>query len=456
MPDSRRSSLATPFESRDDHRVSNALPFSSLSLAGPLFAQNSSDAPDVQQWLAHASGIGSDMNMTSAHQNGFSDDVSRTASAAPNLFWQNGEQRTTFDHLQRPDLLARPGLMRGRSNSFPSLFTPRGDIEAKQYFAPLVKDAGASSSLEQSILPSDWTAQIKHLTTQLNRNASGSSSLQLVDDTLANTSQPSPQSNEPSPKALFSSIQPNMASAPFNQNRPTPAVIQSVIQNAMSQQLTVGQGSLQTLAPERTPSFLNSTPSAELDGMRWQSAYTNKKPTAVLQSPFKMPNHLARPGNKRLPSQTLGPDVQKRQSISLTESDLGGQANLLDASANHVSGLYGPRLDMYSGPFSGRRASVPTWLPDSSGIQGLTQGGGNNSGAPLAFTQMPLQGGNPMNYSPGIPSFFFAGLTPTTTDPMQGFNFNSSIDLTTPTVERVAFNTQTDDSKPGSAWPIQA
>lgn len=397
------------------------------------------------------------MNLMPASQSEFASDVLGSTSAAPDVSCPNGARPgASLANTLRTDFFARPGLTRGRSNSFPSLFTPRGDIAAKQYFAPNFKDIVGPSSTDQSVLPSDWTAQIKHMSTQLNRNASGASSLQQVDDTLATTSQASPQADEPSPQATFSSSQSGIARAAYNQNRPRPAVIQSAVSNAMSQQLAAGPGSLQTLAPERTASFLNSTPSAELDGMRWQQAHANKKPTAVLQSPFKMPTSLARPGNKRLPSQTLGPDVQKRQSISLTEDELAGQSNLLDAAANQVSSLFAPRLDVYPSSMSGRRASVPIWLPDTTEIQGLTQSGSTNSGSSLAFAQMPSQGGNVMNYSPGIPSFFFAGLTPTVSDPMQGFNFNSSIDLTTPTVERVAFNTQGDDSKPGSAWPIQA
>jgi hypothetical protein len=464
IPDSRRSSLAAPFESSDDQQVNSTLPLGNLSLGGPFLAQNGSVAPNVQQWLAHPSGIGSGMDQpvgdvsptTATFQNGFPNVFPRTMAAAPNVFWQNGMQPgATLAHAPRSDLLTRPALMRGRSNSFPSVFTPRGDIDVKQYFAPLAKDFAAPSG-DQSALPSDWTAQIKHLTTQLNRNGSGSSSLQQVDDTLASTSQSSPQANGASPEVLFSTAHSGIASASYNQNRPTPAVLQSAIPNAMSQQFMAGRGSLQTLAPERTASFLNSTPSVELDGMGWQSASTSKKPAGVLQSPFKMPNHLARPGNKRLASQTLGPDAQKRLSISSTEYDLAGHSNMLDASANQVMGLLAPRPGMYRAPSSGRRASIPSWLPDNSGSQGLMQSGGPNTGTSLAFPHMSLQGGNSMNYSPGVPSFFFAGLTPTISDTMQGFNFNSSIDLTTPTVERVAFNTQTDDGKPGSAWPIQA
>lgn len=461
--DSRRSSMASSFASEDGHQVNNSLPFSTLSLDG-------SDAANVHQWVANATVIPPNMadmnpagpNLSPMDQSGFV--IGSPASMMPpTYFWQNAADRTDPKPIitsvppgdvqtQRMDssFFARPTLFRGRSNSFPMLLTPRGGVEGTQYLAPVPKDLGSGSSLEQSALPQGWTAQIRHMATQLNRNGGGTSSLQQVDDTLGGTAQSSPQNNEIAPDGGLASAHPSNPS--FNLGRLQPAVLQPSNTHAMAKQLLANRGPLQTLAPERTPSFLIATPSSELDGMKWPFALPNKNMPATLLSPFKMPNHLARPGNKRLPSQTLGPDMQKRQSISLTEDELSGH-NLLDAAGNHIAGVFAPQPVNPSGQFSGRRASMPTWLPDTTSgfmpVNGISPAGYLSNNQPT--------GRSAVNQSPGVGMTFYPDLTPTLFDPLpQGFNFNPASTLTTPTMERVAFNIPVEEAKPAATWTIQA
>ncbi len=88
-------------------------------------------------------------------------------------------------------------------------------------------------------------------------------------------------------------------------------------------------GPLETLAPERMPSFLG-TP---------------------LETPAKMPSHLIRPGNKRLASRTLGPEESKRQLIGggdLLQFD-GGWATT--GRRNSAPNVVSPYLEQGGGSF---------------------------------------------------------------------------------------------------------
>lgn len=86
----------------------------------------------------------------------------------------------------------------------------------------------------------------------------------------------------------------------------------SVLQHASALQ--------QTLAPERTPSF----------GQQDQSS-SSLHPHSFAKTPSKLSSAMARPGNKRLASQTLGPDQQKKGSFDLwNEADDGPLADAED------------------------------------------------------------------------------------------------------------------------------
>lgn len=126
-------------------------------------------------------------------------------------------------------------------------------------------------------------------------------------------------------------------------------------------------GQLQTLAPERPPSFLLTPMDAR---------------------PKKSTSALARPGNKRVPSTTLGPDDNKRQT---TEADLEVDWRAFQATHGRRSSLpnwgtptkyMDANLNMAGFPFSEENQGFPFPSP----MQGMGGGG------PLGFdaTKMPV------------------------------------------------------------------
>lgn len=104
----------------------------------------------------------------------------------------------------------------------------------------------------------------------------------------------------------------------------------------------------QTLAPERTPSF-NLTPQAWDPSTSFnsgpfphtpQSHHRVQSMSSASLTPTKLgfslsgvPPAFARPGNKRLPSQTLMPETQKRASFSVFDEDDGGPSPESDYAA---------------------------------------------------------------------------------------------------------------------------
>ncbi|KAJ9124035.1 hypothetical protein QFC22_000828 [Naganishia vaughanmartiniae] len=446
--DSRRSSLAEPYAAGDQH-IDNALPFNALTLNGAtLLVPGDSHGNDVQQRISDSVAVQTkaenDMHVNDgsvpyivphqpffwgSHPVGMHDPKSASAllshpAAPPN------QREMAF--------VSRPSLVRGRSNSVPALHTPRAAADPTHYFMPVMKSPLPS---EHSVLPQDWNAQIQHMTSQLNRNGSGTSSLQQVEDTIDITTQPSPRTHVPASDDILT-ITPHVASSmhdPHKSSRPGPAVIQNNMSLTMAKQLLSGRGSLQTLAPERTASFLDSTPSAELDGMKWNINLTSNVGAARIESPLKMSDHLVRPGNKRLASQTLGPDMQKRQSISSPDDALSRQQSSLNPQMNRVTTMLASQSVSAMDQFPGRRASIPSWLPDpASGNQGLMDNAVNHNMTFTPANQPMYSGRSAMDLNSNAPPSFFPDLTPTLFDPMQqGFNFNPA-DLSTPTYERGA------------------
>lgn len=83
----------------------------------------------------------------------------------------------------------------------------------------------------------------------------------------------------------------------------------------------------QTLAPERTPSF----------GLGEQSG-TASHPLSFAKTPSKLSSAMARPGNKRLASQTLVPESQKKAGFaSWDEADDGSLADVEDDGGFRVT-----------------------------------------------------------------------------------------------------------------------
>ncbi|KAJ9106252.1 hypothetical protein QFC21_001397 [Naganishia friedmannii] len=448
--DSRRSSLAEPFAA-GDQQIDSTLPFDALNLNGTtLILPGMSNDIDVQQWISNSVAVQAKTETPIPLDDGSAPRILPQQT----VFWE-GHPAGLHDsnsglmpvppaaaHTNQREMtfLSRPALVRGRSNSVPALYTPRAGMGPTQYFGPLTKDSMPNTNYEHSVLPQDWNVQIQHMTSQLNRNGSGTSSLQQVEDSIDATTQLSPQTHMPSPDGTLLTAPLNAAStnASLTTNRPGPAVIQNNMSLTMAKQLLAGRGSLQTLAPERTASFLDSTPSAELDGMKW-NINSAQVGGSRIESPSQMPNHLVRPGNKRLASQTLGPDMQKRQSISSLEDGLARQQSSLNPQVDRMTTMFAPQSVMTTEQFSARRASIPSWLPDpASGNQGLMNNVVNHNMTNTPANQSMYLGRSVMDRNSNIPPSFFPDLTPTLFDPMQqGFNFNPS-DLNTPTYERGA------------------
>lgn len=447
--DSRRSSFAQPFATEDQH-VDHNLPFDALTLDGATsMMPGMPNDLDVQQWILDPA-----TDHTKTETRISLDDASATHGLPQQTFWGTHPtglhdpksnaiftpRTAAMPNQGRITLLNRPSLVRGRSNSVPALYTPRAAVDPAQYFLPTTKDPVLSSNYENSGLPQDWNVQIQHMTSQLNRNGSGTSSLQQVEDTIDATTQSSPQTHVPSPEgtSITTQLNPSTANTSLTSNRPGPAVIQNNMTLAMAKQLLAGRGSLQTLAPERTASFLDSTPSAELDGMKWHTTSGHSSGGNRIESPFKVPNHLARPGNKRLASQTLGPDMQKRQSVSSLEDGLTRQQSSLNLQVDRAPLQFAP-TSMQVEQFAGRRASIPSWLPiPASGNQGMMDNAVNHNSTFTSVNQPVYLGRSVVDPPSAVPPSFFPDLTPTLWDPMQqGFNFGPS-DLSTPTYERGA------------------
>jgi len=132
-------------------------------------------------------------------------------------------------------------------------------------------------------------------------------------------------------------------------SRPKMSVFQPTAAGAVARHI-MQKGGSQTLAPERPPSFVNAS-FLDIDRSKF------KIPTQINQSNFyaqqalgaqKLSSLAARPGNKRMPSQTLGPEFQKRMPPSV-ESPLG---------TSFLPNQYFPP-GQQSHP---RRFSVPGWI----------------------------------------------------------------------------------------------
>lgn len=433
--DSRRSSFAEPFATGDQH-VDHTLPFDALTLNGATFMiPGMPNDIDVGQWI--------------------SDSVTVQPKAEPHLPVADGSAATHQHGVLNDSMsgskpacqatapprqggIGRPSLVRGRSNSVPALYTSRIAGDSAHFLVPVPKDVVPSSNYEHTVLPQDWNVQIQHMTSQLNRNGSGTSSLQQVEDTIDATTQSSPQTHVSTSDGISIPTPLDASSVPLKSSRPGPAVIQNNMSLTIAKQLLTGRGSLQTLAPERTASFLDSTPSAELDGMKWNIKSASNIGGNRIESPFKMPNHLVRPGNKRLASQTLGPDIQKRQSISALEDGLTKQQSSLNPRMDRMT-ITAPHSALNLEQFPGRRASIPSWLPEpASSDQGPLDNAANHNSSFTPANQPMYLARSVMEPNSNVPPSFFPDLTPTLFDPMQqGFNFNPS-DLNTPTYERGA------------------
>ena len=281
-----------------------------------------------------------------------------------------------------PGPQTRPAFLhRARSNSVPEVYpkhlvdlavtnfasTPRAEVESFNFAQPTAivaspADIQTGSASPASALgpngPSDGSKP-----QSIMRGSSGNSSVNMVEAIL-------PASGDPN-NALFSNppgqdqngfiMDParNKERGSMNQPiaRPSIAVFQPTAAGTVARHI-LQQGGSQTLAPERAPSFINAS---FLDTDRNKF----KVPGFVGQSGFyaqpivstKVSSLAARPGNKRLPSQTLGPDYQKKLPIGAD----AGQATPF-GSIYPPSPLAGTPTTLSAQQTHARRYSVPGWL----------------------------------------------------------------------------------------------
>lgn len=281
-----------------------------------------------------------------------------------------GDSNSAAQGSGKPETAKRPSLLhRGRSNSLPS-----------SNYAPYLQQALIAAMAQSQ-------SQQQHADHPLSRDNSkgsaGESSSSNVDDELqANGGGGGGGSGAKLNRPSMSALQP-----PMDPN-------DHMARMLMGQQQARG-GTKQTLAPERPPSFLNTpireTPKIRVDGGGGGGGGGAEKTTSA----------FTRPGNKRLASQTLVPDISKR-------------------------------VDTSNGPPDHNRNSVPNWIgfsdlpladilanaamPTPQGNAGGQYGGGNY--------RMFTPGGSFGMDTPGFP-----GLTPTMFDP---FSTSYGFDLVTP------------------------
>ncbi|ORY33028.1 hypothetical protein BCR39DRAFT_520803 [Naematelia encephala] len=216
-----------------------------------------------------------------------------------------------------PDLTS-PSLLATQQNYHLNV-TPRADQLQSSYAPP--HDPSVKPSEDDGVVLHTWKSQIQQ------RQASFSMSMV--------------------PNAKM-----DKAAAPLepNNNRPLPSVLQS---SALQQ----------TLAPERAPSF-------GIGNFDAQST-----PPGNLGNFTRAPSKLSRPGNKRLASQTLGPEDAKAQ-----RSDLAWSQEPMGSNQSFSSG---GNSALYTGDASASKAmAAPSWMnwaPTAPGGVAIPAGVGDGS-----------------------------------------------------------------------------
>ena len=282
----------------------------------------------------------------------------------------SGQQPVSIGGLVPPQTMRPNFIHRNRSNSVPDIFpkhfldmssdlfanaTPKAEVDGFSYGLSTQITAspmtGTLSSTAQSASPAsiiETSSQGEQpQTSQIARGSSGHSSVSVVDGILPLAQDGSAHGplNMRDSQDLSNRVRPRQQSIA----RPSIAVFQPTTDTSKVAHHILQKGGSQTLAPERPPSFLNASfLDTERNKFKVPGATSG---TAISSQPItssvKLSSLAARPGNKRLPSQTLGPDYQKKLPIAPEPSPL---ANMMQISP------YTPVIN------GSRRYSVPTWV----------------------------------------------------------------------------------------------
>lgn len=284
-----------------------------------------------------------------------------------------------------PGPQSRPAFLhRARSNSVPHVYppnfadlamanfalTPRAEAEAFNFNRPasLVAspaDIQGGSSSPASIAENASQPEGSQIP-RVPRGSSGNSSVSMVETMLpastgsnnARVTLPPGQDAASFAAASARAAQNNSTQPPVS--RPTIAVFQPTAAGNVARHIL--QGGSQTLAPERPPSFINASfldterNKFKVPGFAGQSGFYAQPIIST-----KMSSLAARPGNKRLPSQTLGPDYQKKMPIGADFGHASPFGNMLSPSL-----FAGTPSTTNSQQGHARRASVPGWLGNTS------------------------------------------------------------------------------------------
>ncbi len=204
---------------------------------------------------------------------------------APGLTPRPGIGRRTLSKSNSmPDLLSP--LLHGQTSlsTYPTGITPQPDVPQQGYI-PTQEPVADVPSASDDLAMIKWRNEIQQRQTFFNMMPGGRMG----------------QASQPHPALLPTSF--------HLSGRPMASVLQ--------QYPTALQ---QTLAPERTPSFGVSEQSGSASHLH-----------SFAKTPSKLSSAMARPGNKRLASQTLGPEPQKKGGFeSWYEADDGSLADAED------------------------------------------------------------------------------------------------------------------------------
>lgn len=290
-----------------------------------------------------------------------------------------GQQPISIGGLVPGPQTRPPFIHRARSNSVPEVFpkhlvdlavthfaltTPRAEAESFNFNppAPIVAspaDLQAGSSSPASVVAAAAQSGASKPQSML-RGSSGNSSISMVDAILPASSDVNnnravhPPRQDQGSFAMLPDREGQIPQMNPPASRPSIAVFQPTAGGNVARHILL-QGGSQTLAPERPPSFLNASfidtdrNKFKVPGFAGQTGFYAQPIMST-----KMSSLAARPGNKRLPSQTLGPDYQKKMPVSMDFGHPSPLANLQSPSLlNNIPAATNSHA---------RRYSVPGWL----------------------------------------------------------------------------------------------
>ena len=368
----RRESMADSIVSTEGHMDSDLLRFNNMGIASAAY-QSGSWHPENLHAVDMFGAVSGRPGFPVFQVDGKATNRAPSLSDVKDAWRQfaSGQQAVSIGGLVPPQHIRPNFIHRNRSNSVPDIFpkhflemstnlfadaTPKAEVDGFAYGSSTQITAspmtGTISSAAQSASPASIIDTASHSeqpqASQIARGSSGHSSISIVDGILPLMQDGFAHGplNMLDSQDLANRVRLNQQSVA----RPSIAVFQPTTDPSKLARHILQKGGSQTLAPERPPSFLNAS---FLDTERNKFKVPGGPVgTAISSQPItssiKMSSLAARPGNKRLPIQTLGPDYQKKIPIAAEPSPL---ANMIQSSSPYTPVVNGSR-----------RYSVPNWV----------------------------------------------------------------------------------------------